>query len=566
MQSRVKTILLGLLIFTIGCTGSQTSTETEETTERVSTDTEQLLTYQDNISIEFLKRHLTAFAADSMEGRETGTEGLEKAADFLARQYRNMGLQPAGDDSTFFQKFKLNATQSDSIVFETFVHHNGQKELFDRSVASESSTANYIRGFGGTDSLSGQIVFAGFGVDDTARGVAHLEGADLKGKWVMVFEEIPHVVGTDTLVDPSLDNRARFLSIIKKGAEGILLIPDMSVEEFRSAARQQQIDFSKPSSMQLAYRSNGSGGFPGGYNLINPDFAARMLEVDSIASQRKQVVENITGFEPQLLNYSLNHIPYSEDITIETQNIAAYLEGGDPALKDEVVVLTSHYDHVGIGQPDSTGDSIYNGADDDGSGTIGLLNIARALSEAADNGVRTKRSILFLNVSAEEVGLLGSRYYSDHPIFPMDKTVANINVDMIGRVDEAHEKQGIEEYAYIIGAEIISSELDSLIKVANNRSGQIEFDKKYNDLNDPNQFYRRSDHWHFGRKGVPFVFFFTGVHEDYHRPSDEVHKIRFEKMAKIVRTMYASTVIIANTENPPAVDNQEFIEITKSDN
>lgn len=566
MKSRVKTILCGLFIVIASCTGTQTSTETEENTDPFSTDTEQLLTFQDNISVEFLKPHLSAFAADSMEGRETGTEGLEKAAEFLSREYRDMGLQPIGDSGTYYKNFKLKATQNDSIVFETFVHQNGEKELFDRSVTSKSSTANYIRGFGGTDSLSGEIVFAGFGIDDTLRDVTHLDRADLKGKWVMVFEGIPHVVGSDTLVNPSIDNRARLQSIIQKGAEGILLIPDLSAEEFESAAKQQQIDFSKPSNMRLAYRNGRSGGFSGGYNLINPDLAAHMLSVDSIESYKNRIIENITDFEPKSLGYSLNHIPYSEEITIETQNVAAYLKGADPELKDEVVVLTSHYDHVGIGQPDSTGDRIYNGADDDGSGTIGLLNIARALSEAADNDVKTKRSILFLNVSAEEKGLLGSRYYSDHPIFPMDSTVANINVDMIGRVDKAHQKKGIEEYAYIIGAEIISSELDSLIKVANNRSGQIEFDKRYNDLNDPNQFYRRSDHWHFGRKGVPFVFFFTGIHEDYHRPSDEVDKIRFEKMAEIIRTMYASTVIIANTENPPTVDNQEFIEITKSDN
>ncbi len=235
-------------------------------------------------------------------------------------------------------------------------------------------------------------------------------------------------------------------------------------------------------------------------------------------------------------------------------------------MKEEVVVLTSHYDHVGIGEPDSTGDRIYNGADDDGSGTIGLLNIAKAFAVAERKGIKPERSILFLNVSAEEKGLLGSRYYSDHPVFPMEKTVANLNTDMIGRIDSTHKSEGIEKYAYIIGAELISSDLDSLIKVANKQSGEITLDKRYNDLNDPQQFYRRSDHWHFGRKKVPFAFFFTGIHEDYHRPSDEVHKIRFEKMTSILRTMYATTVIIANTDTPPAVDNQQFIEITKSDN
>jgi Zn-dependent M28 family amino/carboxypeptidase len=290
------------------------------------------------------------------------------------------------------------------------------------------------------------------------------------------------------------------------------------------------------------------------------------LNIDSIESYREEVLEKISDFEPQSLDYRLSHIPYSSDVSLETKNITAFYEGADPELKDEVVVMTSHYDHVGIGQPDSTGDKIYNGADDDGSGTIGLLNVAKAFAEAGKNGIKPRRSILFLHVSAEEKGLLGSRYYSDHPLYPMEKTVANINTDMIGRIDEEHKKKGVEDYTYIIGSEIISSELDSLVKVANNRAGQVELNKKYNDLDDPNQFYRRSDHWHFGRKGVPFVFFFTGVHEDYHQPSDEVHKIRFEKMAKIIRTMYASAVIIANTDNPPAVDNQEFIEMTKSDN
>lgn len=566
MDFGLKSALIGLIFISMGCAGPQPATQTDTIP---SSDTDRLLTYQNEIQTDFLKKHLSAFAADSMEGRETGTEGLEKAADYLVSQYSEMGLRPVGDDGTYFQNFKLNATVSDSIVFTTYALKDGEKTLFDRSVASKRATANYIRGFGGTDTLSGEIVFAGFGVNDAARNIQHLEGSDLKGKWVMVFQEIPHVVQGDTLVDPAVDNQSRFQEIIKMGAEGILIIPEMSSKEYRASARQAQASFGEPSNMRLAYRDDGSGsagGFAGGYNVINSELAAKILNVDSIETYKEKIIEEITDFKPQKLDYRLSHIPYSSEITLETQNIAAFHEGVDPELKDEVVVVTSHYDHLGIGQPDSTGDRIYNGADDDGSGTIGLLNFAEALTQAADEGLRPKRSILFLNVSAEEKGLLGSRYYSDHPIFPMEKTVANINTDMIGRVDEEHEKKGIEEYTYIIGSEIISSELDSLIKVANSRSGQLELDKKYNDLEDPNQFYRRSDHWHFGRKGVPFAFFFTGVHEDYHQPSDEVHKIRFEKMAKIVRTMYASTIIIANTDHPPTVDNQEFIEITKGDN
>jgi hypothetical protein len=570
MKMHLQSFLVALLIFTVGCAGSEPSIQKQPS--QPVTDTEQLLRFQNEISTVYLKPHLTAFAHDSMKGRETGTPSERMAADFLAEEYEQLGLAPAGDDGSYFQHFELNASKSDSIVFELYKKHDSSKERIDRSVASSNQTANFARLFGGTDTLKGQIVFAGFGVNDQENNVSHLEGLDLKNKWVMVFQNTPNVVDGDTLINPKLDARARFQMIMRQGATGILIVPANEPQEFEGIAQKMQGGFGQLGRMSLAYRDNNdgaSGGFSGGYNVVNPELAAKLLglsSVDELSASRQRLINSITEFQPKELDYELRQIPYSSKETIHSRNVLALYEGADPELKDEVVVLTSHYDHVGIGEPDSTGDRIYNGADDDGSGTIGLLNIAKAFTEAAKSGVKTKRSILFLNVSAEEKGLLGSRYYSDHPVFPMEKTVANLNTDMIGRIDSTHKSEGIEEYAYIIGAELISSDLDSLIKVANEESGQIKLNKRYNDLNDPQQFYRRSDHWHFGRKQVPFAFFFTGVHEDYHRPSDEVHKIRFEKMASILRTMYATTVMIANTENPPAVDNQQFIEITKSDN
>ncbi|MCW9705590.1 M28 family peptidase [Fodinibius salsisoli] len=567
MKMKIRIIVVGLLLSALG-TGCSPTESTQQQEPTPSTDTDALITYQDEITVDFMRPRLTAFAADSMEGRETGMPGQKKAAEYLSGQYRQLGLQPAGDDGTYLQKFSLNASRRDSVVFKTFATKEGQKELISHSVASANSSAEYIRSFGGTDSLSGDIVFAGFGINDPDRGVNHLEGANLQGKWVLVFQQIPHTANGDTLVDPEIGNRARFNAIFSQGAEGILLIPDMDREAFQQSATGQRGEFGTPSNMRLAYREGDSGGFSKGYNILSPAMAAQLLHLDSedaLNSHRDTLIANISDFTPKELEFALTQIPYSSETEIQTENVLALLEGGDPQLKDEIIVMTSHYDHVGIGEPDSTGDRIYNGADDDGSGTIGLVNVAKAFSEAAENGVRPKRSILFLNVSGEEKGLLGSRYYSDHPVFPINKTIANLNTDMIGRIDKEHEQEGVEDYAYIIGSEIISSDLDSLIKEANSRSGQIALDKKYNDLQDPNQFYRRSDHWNFGRLGIPFAFFFTGIHEDYHRPSDEVHKIRFEKMAKIVRTMYTSAVLLANTEEPPAVDNQEFIEITKGD-
>lgn len=538
-------------------------------TDGLESTTSKLLSYQDRITVDFLNTHLSVLAADSMEGRDTGMPGQKKAADYLSQQYKKMGLKPAGDEQSYFQNFDLDATRRDSTVFELFKLNGGKKKLTSRSVESRKSAAHFIRAFGGSDTLSGAIVFAGFGVNDPARGVHHLESRNLKGKWVMVFQEIPAIVDGDTLLDPNINNADRFRSIIgEKQAAGVLLIPSMTEHEFIASSGAISEAYSEPVNMRLKYLENSNGGgFPKGYNLVKPSTAAQILGLEKNAGElrklKRSIIKNITGFKPRPTGYALTHTPYTSQVTVETENVAALIEGVDPGLKDEVVVLTSHYDHVGIGRPDSTGDAIYNGADDDGSGTVALMNIARVLTEARANGYGTRRSILILHVTGEEIGLFGSRYYSDHPVFPIEKTVANINIDMIGRIDPAHEKKGITDYAYIIGSEIISSELDSLLKVANSKSGNIRLDKKYNDLDDPNQFYRRSDHWNFGRLGVPFVFFFTGVHEDYHRPSDEIHKIRFEKMAKIIKTIYATAVVVANEEHAPTVDNQEFIEKTK---
>lgn len=574
MKRALRTLfILALAVGLSACSGSRQSApeggNTAAPTPAEDSRDRALLAFQEVISPDFLRPRLAAFAHDSMEGRETGTRGLRMAAGYLAAEYRAMGFQPVGDDSSYFQHFKLNATRSDSVVY--VVSDTSDSRVVDRSVASARSRARFLPGFGnaGGGRREGEIVFAGFGVNDFAREVRHLEGAGLEGKWVMVYQEIPAVVEGDTLVDPSLNSRSRFNAILSEsGARGIVVIPDMSPSEFENEAGEERADFGEPQGMSLAYRGGGSGGNNGtGYSVIHPELASRLLGLEGGASalreHRRELLDGITEFRARDTGYALSRTGYATEVTVETRNVVAYLEGDDPEVNDEVVVLTSHYDHLGIGQPDRNGDRIYNGADDDGSGTIGLLNVAKAFADARDQGVRPRRSILFLNVSGEEKGLLGSRYYSDHPIFPMEKTVTNLNVDMIGRVDRQHEEQGISEYAYIIGGRIISSDLDSLLEAANARAGRVELDPRYNDLKDPNQFYRRSDHWNFGRLGVPFAFFFTGVHEDYHQQSDEAHKILYEKMSKITRTIYATAVMVANTDDPPEVDNQEFIEATK---
>lgn len=568
MNSKLLLATIGIVITIAGCSSSK---KTSMQSQKPTTNTDSLLKYQREITPEFLRSHLTPFSADSMEGRETGMKGQKKAAHYLANQYRKLGLQPMGDNGTYFQKFKLEATKTDSIVYKTKMLNSVGEQSVKRSVASKNSSADFIQQFGSGDTLSAEIIFAGFGVQNKEIGINQLSGTDLQGKWVMILDAPPQVVQGDTLYnDKRSYGRNLLRNIFQKGVKGILMVPNESPKKFNERAASKSRSFGKPSGMTLAYRSKKKNNRPGfGSLTVNPAKAANLLGLEdatALQKQRAKIEKSMSSFEAKQIDRRLTQINYKSKVSLETENVLAFIEGADPELKNEVVVVSAHYDHLGIGQPDSTGDRIYNGADDDGSGTIALVNIAKTFAEAAKNGVKPKRSVLLLNVTGEEKGLLGSRYYSDHPVFPVDSTIANINTDMIGRVDAKHKKEGEEDYSYIIGSDLISSQLDSLLRAGNDRTGQITLSERYNNLQDPNQFYRRSDHWNFGRLGIPFVFFFTGVHEDYHRPSDEVHKIGFNKMAKITRTIYGTTVMTANTDKAPEVDNQEFINATKVGN
>lgn len=533
-----------------------------------STETNELFRYSESITADFLKEHLSVLAHDSLTGRDTGTPGLQKAAHYLADFYESIGLQPKGVNGSYFQPFELNASVTDSLVYKTFQVDGADTTFINHSLEAENGSTQFVRGIGGSVPIEGDIVFGGFGVDDSLNSVRNLEGDSISDNWVMIFEQIPYVVDNDTLVSSNYTSRDRLITLIRNyGALGILLISDQTESEFSRMAEMNTQTISVPDDLELAYRSSTQQSYspPYAYTYISPEFAAQILDVDGeegLQELRKSTVENLQDFRSKKTSYYLRYRPYEGRRPIETNNVVAYVEGADPEMKDEVVVIMGHYDHVGIGAPNEEGDYIYNGADDNGSGTAGLMAIANAFQEAAKDGFKPKRSILFLHVSAEESGLLGSRYYSDHPIIPIENTVAALNTDMISRSDPEHVKEGITDYVYLIGGEIISSQLDSLVQDANQHEINMTLDRKYNDLNDPNQFYRRSDHWNFGRLRVPFVFFFTGVHEDYHAPNDEIDGVDFDKYPRVARLIYKSAVNVANYEGRPEVDNEMFIDIT----
>lgn len=538
-------------------------------------DRGSLHAYGDVITDSLLSAHLMVFASDEMEGRETGTAGEWRAAQWLSRMYASLQLIPMGPEGGYLQPFALTATVTDSLEYvlrsadPTPADADGQDGWRWVSKTGADAGPGLQLAFGGSDSLSGSIVFAGFGVRDEAAGIDELAEADLGGKWVMVFDQIPYRVDGEDLVSRTVTNSVRIGGLLSAGATGVLLISDAEPEMFDRNVELGHEILSKPTNLRLAYR--GGAGFRGyGPAVVNVrhDLAAGLLDVGAggLTALRDSLIGAMrqgAALSARELGHELTFIPHRRETQVESQNVVALLEGSDPELRNEYVVLSSHYDHIGITLPDSTGDRINNGADDDGSGTIGLVAAATAFSEAAKAGYRPKRSIVFLNVSGEEKGLLGSRYYSDHPLLPIESTIANLNADMIGRSDPAHLAEGVTDYVYVIGGSIISSGLDSLVQVANEKSSRLLLDDGYNDLNDPNQFYRRSDHWNFGRLGVPFAFFFTGVHEDYHRPSDEPHKIDYRKLSLVSRLLFASAVELADHPERPVVDNQAFIEATR---
>ena len=256
------------------------------------------------------------------------------------------------------------------------------------------------------------------------------------------------------------------------------------------------------------------------------------------------------GFPKGATDY-YQHIPaaylnakYDEGLP-DSENIWAFIEGSEKP--DEIVVVSAHYDHIGMRKGE-----IYNGADDDGSGTVAIMEIAAAFQKAKDEGHGPKRSILILHMTGEEHGLHGSRYYSEHPLFPLANTVADVNIDMIGRRDKFHEDSN--NYVYLIGSNYLSTDLFNVCEAVNKKYNFLTIDYKYNDKSDPNQFYYRSDHYNFAKNGIPVVFIFNGTHADYHQPTDEVSKIEFDALTTRTKYGFAIAWEIANRENKLVVD------------
>jgi len=284
---------------------------------------------------------------------------------------------------------------------------------------------------------------------------------------------------------------------------------------------------------EMQGRDTGTEGQKKAGNYLISQYEANKIKFPPAAKSWYQKVSSefmARGFSPKLN---------------DSENIWAFIKGSEKP--EEIVIISAHYDHVGMKNGE-----IYNGADDDGSGTVALLEIAEAFKLAEKDGFKPKRSIMFLHVTGEEHGLHGSRYYSEHPLYPFENTVADINIDMIGRRDTLHPNTN--NYIYVIGSDRLSSELHEINESMNSKYTQMKLDYKYNDRNDPERIYYRSDHYNFAKKGVPAIFFFNGIHADYHMPTDTPDKIEYDALAKRAQLAFALAWELANRDEKIKVD------------
>ena len=370
------------LLFLAGCAGSG------ELAERETPSFNDYMPYSDQITPDYLRSHLEIFASDSLMGRNTGTDGEEMAAQYLIDRYRELGIAPKGVDGSYLQPFILNAERTDSLVYNVFTVEDGDTLSQHKSLVANGSPGDFIRLFGGAAPVNSEIIFGGFGVNDPQRGVNHLDTEQMQGKWVLLFADFPTVVDGDTLISPEISNNARIGNLFGMAdVGGVLVVSADENSQFSRAAEVNAQLIDQPANMRLKYLddSESQGGFPKSYTQVSPQLAAEILGLEStreLFTLRKEVADNITEFTPEATGYHLDYTPHSGTVEVQGENVIAYIEGSDPLLKDEVVVLMGHYDHIGLSMPDNSGDMINNGADDNGSGSMALLTIAEALQKA----------------------------------------------------------------------------------------------------------------------------------------------------------------------------------------
>ncbi|MGB5645823.1 MAG: M28 family peptidase [Muriicola sp.] len=509
--------LIGLLLMA-GCTSTQKTTAENAT----GGDPLDPTAYAATITEQELKDHLYTYASDEFEGRETGTAGQKKAVEYIRKNYIDLGIPAAKSDGNYFQEVPLEMAKlpKGSLNINGKTYNTGEDFI----------TFNALEG------TYNDVVYAGFGIEDD--NYSDFQDLDVRGKLVLVkygepVKEDGTYIITGSEQPSSWSNMSeapgKRLEVAKaKGAKALFYIDPDNYKRYEGYYRRMK----RNDQGRISFKDDGK---TPSLILISENMAKEILpEINELKSS---VVRNTD------ISASIK----STNDPVDTENVVAFIKGSEKP--DEYLVISSHLDHIGI-----SGDgSINNGADDDGSGTVALLEIAEAFQLATKAGKRPKRSIVFLHVTGEEKGLLGSRYYTDYdPVFPLEQTVANLNIDMIGRIDP--KREGDRNYVYLIGSDKLSSELHVLSEDVNKKYTNIELDYTYNDENDPNRFYYRSDHYNFAKNNIPIIFYFNGTHDDYHRPGDTPDKINYDLLTNRTKLVFFTAWAIANRSERVIVD------------
>ncbi|TNF40845.1 MAG: M20/M25/M40 family metallo-hydrolase [Bacteroidetes bacterium] len=486
------------------------------------------------IDVADLKRHLSVLSSDSLQGRAFGTTvpGLDLAADYLKKIVSELGLS-AGDDC-FFQTVPVISSKPDTE--NTFLEI---ADTLGRTLFKTDSVIGLPAGTG-IDISNAEVVFAGFGWSDEKSGYDDFHGVDLHGKVVVFTTGTPESFRKREL---SQWNNSLETAKIKKATEAgaaLVIITDNQLEGHNSIYSRlnrwiNRNDFSLPASDDKTESA--------GFVFANASFADFLL--GGKGKFKKQLEKIAEKKHPQsflIEKLRINVKVNRKTEHIQAKNIIGFIEGSHPELKNEYVVYMAHYDHLGI---DAGGD-VFNGADDNGSGTVTLLEVAEAFLSLTP---KPKRSLVFLWVTAEEVGLLGSQYYAENPMFPMEKTVACINIDMSGRVFEPRDtvwNKSPKKVKDFDGLYALTNDFWPALKDINNevcaKIGLIP------DYSLPSNFLRSSDHYSFHSRGVPIINYSTGYHADYHKPTDEISRINFDKMKRVADLCFLVGLKIANGE------------------
>ena len=500
----------------------------------------------DYITVEQLRDYLAFVSSDEMQGRDTPSAGLDIVAKFIATNLSRWGLEPAGDDGTFLQDIELSRSAIDPA---------GTRVQFgDRTFTyGEDFLAGTQAG-----SATGGIVYAGHGWIIPPEEINPYEGLDVEGKFVVVAGGLPPGVSFMELRrgTPGVDFIRPQAYLREHGALGLIEIPSFRTLSRWEANLERALERGAVEVAAFSDDEEDAG------TLLTITVSLPMLEALFRGEQMNasRVFAAAGGgemgepFEFEA-DKTITVDVATEVETIHTQNVVAIQRGSDPELADHYVAIGAHYDHVGVGAP-VDGDAIYNGADDDGSGTVALL----AMAEAFAKGPAPQRSIIFVWHAGEEKGLWGARYFNEHLPVPADNVVSQLNIDMIGRskpegdTHRANADLSGPNEVYLIGPKVMSDELGEFAEAVNDSYLPLDFNYMYDAIDHPTRFFFRSDHVTYAQNGIPIIFFFTGTHEDYHRPSDEIDKIDFEKMEKISRTIYALAWALAHGEGRPAIN------------